>query len=263
MTLTTQGNGEEAAGLPEAPLRLELYQTRVTETTARIKFRDHATDELGFHIYNDGVLIKTIDAHEGRGKVRVELDGLGDEDNPCGALTNITVKAFNDVGESEKSNRLLFLTQDSSWSCETELTGIAKEGLYELRTLNRDDNEIDEEEAVTLFYIKNEKITNTPISYIVENTRHSSMSESMIATEDHLTIELEESRDSELGNLDLIYTDTYDIKDLSNITLSNAETRTCKYGDLLMLETWSTSNNSWILTYEYDDEPEYPCDHQF
>ncbi len=135
--LTTQGDSDEVTGLPEAPKRLELYRTRVTETTARIKFRDHATDELGFHIYNDGVLIKTIEAHEGTGKIRVELDGLGDEHTLCGVLNNITVKAFNDLGESEATNRLVFLTEDGKDDisyCNSELSETSKSGLYELHT---------------------------------------------------------------------------------------------------------------------------------
>ncbi len=62
-----------ATEVPSDPYRIEVYKNRITETTARIKFRENSTDELGFHIYNNGELLETLPAHEGTGKIRHEL----------------------------------------------------------------------------------------------------------------------------------------------------------------------------------------------
>ncbi len=75
------------AEIPSDPYKLEIYKNRVTDTTARIKFRENSTNEMGFHIYNNGELLETLNAHEGRGKIRHELQNLSAE-----TTYNLTVK---------------------------------------------------------------------------------------------------------------------------------------------------------------------------
>jgi hypothetical protein len=114
--------GAECMDLPDSP-GLYIGRWNITDTSARISFKDYSDDELGFRVYDreKGTLLLTIPSHDE--KIHPyqygNLKGL----TPC-RLYKLKVVAFNDSGESEHifipiEGSNAFKTKGCDTSCPT------------------------------------------------------------------------------------------------------------------------------------------------
>ena len=192
-----------------------------------LTFNDNSTNETGFHVYLDGVLLKTVPAHKGTGKMRIGIypsyPPYNTVDTPSsGEIENIVVKAFNEAGESEASNRLLMIIPDESDNGRYTLNKIRKTGLY--RVDIKSEYGSFRNHSVKFFYLKNGKVTYTILGYddyLAHGFgRQSTMTingnraifNSEISTYDETTTPIVNYRSE---------TVVYDISDLLNISIIN------------------------------------------
>jgi len=240
-----------------------------------IEFEDFSNNESGFYIYNDGELIKTIKKHNGRGKVLVGIYKNID-DFQAGTIANITVKAFNDVGESEASNRVLEISNFYEYwtvhNIDYSLSKTNKLGLY--RSEGKNTYGSFSNRYVSFFYINEDgKMTDTPLSYR-DSLAHGYGSESSVGiTQDKASFNsLSRWYDEYTYILNAETTKiTYDIKNLSNIFILDGERKVCS-GRIDSFEdatvstytVWSAFTQSWTIIYDKSHEDKgYNCNHDF
>lgn len=104
LTPTTPPTGTPAPP-PNAPSGLAATGTG---TTIQFSWNDNSTSELGFRIYEQGIVAPVADnipAHVGTGGMAFELKNL-----PCNINASFVVKAFNAAGESPASNSVNAIT---------------------------------------------------------------------------------------------------------------------------------------------------------
>jgi len=91
--------------IPNAPSNLAANGTG---TTIQFSWTDNSTTELGFRIYEQGIVAPVADnipAHVGTGGMSFDLKNL-----PCNTGATFTVKSFNAAGESAASNPVNAIT---------------------------------------------------------------------------------------------------------------------------------------------------------
>jgi len=248
-----------AVVIPNAPSKLQHNNYEKS-----MSFRDNSTNETGFNIYNDGFLVKTIPAHEGKGTIEFY-------DFETYTVSNITVKAFNDAGESEASNRLIANLNDDAFAASS-VSKTKKTGLYKVESKSSDGGSISSHE-VKFFYLKDGKITYAPFEVYNFNWHMSyGYSTALLTTDTASNYSYKSISDSETFLMDIKEeTITYDINDLLNISILTGTTKTCTklpndYREeiLATYKVWSTITKSWETIYDKSvEDKEYSCDHQF
>ena len=266
----------DATIVPTAPKNVRTNSEH-HNPIVNILFEDTSTNEVGFHIYNDEKLIKSIEAHEGQGEIVVSLQEFN-----SGDIANIVVKAFNNVGESEASNRLLYISNlyiDGYHYLGMPVYSLEpagnKSGLYLIHVYSGVGSVTSH--GVSFFYIKDGKVTNASLDYsnlylhgTKKETKITALSEERISFDFYDNID-----DVDAFKETNHYTSksTYDISDLSNIFMLSGSRRACTapmygYGayvfTLVTYEVWSINLQDWITVYDKATEDKgYACEHQF
>ncbi|RUM71333.1 MAG: hypothetical protein DSZ07_00620, partial [Sulfurovum sp.] len=83
-----------------------LYVYNITETTARLRFRDNATNEVGFKIYLNGRVATVVGARRGTGYQYVNLSGM-----KANTAYQVKVVAYNRSATSANSSIKSFRTK--------------------------------------------------------------------------------------------------------------------------------------------------------
>jgi len=98
VTITVNPSGPPP---PEAPAAPGSFNAVGTGTTIQFTWVDNSTNEVGFRIYQVGVVapVVTVGAHTGTGGMSYNWTG-----RPCNISATFLVKAYNSAGESNPSN---------------------------------------------------------------------------------------------------------------------------------------------------------------
>ena len=86
---------------PETPAVPSSFKAVGTDTTIQFTWNDNSTNEVGFRIYQVGVVapVATLGAHTGTGGISYNWTG-----RPCNTSATFFVKAYNSAGESNQSS---------------------------------------------------------------------------------------------------------------------------------------------------------------
>jgi len=260
--------GGDKTLVPEAPQNLQNTFTNKFGHSS-IVFEDKSRNELGFHIYDDGILVQTIEAHKGVGSIIIDFGLFRNYDD--GGILNIVVKAFNDAGESAESNRVLKVIGLERGTPSLSKTG--KSGLYSLMSRYGEGSNTGDD--VRFFYLKDGKITFISLGANSYDSHGYGISEGFSFTEDRAFFS-SYSNLKEYSGIEITTWDNkvYNISDLSNIFEINGTSKSCSWtteeGPLAykdMLVSYSErleGSDSWTTLYDKSvEDKEYSCDHKF